>query len=100
MFSSGTPSSDSSETKLCRSSRGAQSLALSPAAVDHRAEAAQDVVPVERGPGPGHEDEAVAFGAVLAPALMPQRGERVDASLGHGERAAGFAGLGVPSGTD
>ena len=32
MLSSGTPSPDSSETKLCRSSRGAQSLAFSPAA--------------------------------------------------------------------
>ena len=32
IFSTGTPASDSSETKLCRSSRGVQSVGLRPAA--------------------------------------------------------------------
>jgi hypothetical protein len=66
MFSSGTPSSDSGETKLRRSSRGRPVLGVQPGRCDHGAEAAQDAVPVAWCPGAGGEDEAIAFGAVLA----------------------------------
>lgn len=64
---------------------------------DHPAEAAQYVVPVELGPGPRGEDEAAAVRVVLAGAPSPQDGERVNASLRHGQGTARFPGLGVAS---
>ena len=48
----------------------------------------------------GSGDGKVNRELVLATALMPQRGECVDTSLGHGQGAAGFACFGVTASAD
>ncbi len=64
------PLSDSSDTKLCRSSRGVHSVGVRPGGLDDGSEGTQDVVPVESSSGCAGEDERVPARWALAFVLV------------------------------
>jgi hypothetical protein len=94
MSSIGTPELESSETKLCRNSRGVHSEASIPAAARHGPEGTPHIGRVELGAVSSGEHEIVVNPSLPHPNPLGQLGlsvfaERVDAERGQLQGSAG-----------
>ncbi|WP_066944094.1 hypothetical protein [Microtetraspora fusca] len=92
MFSIGTPLSESSETKLCRISRGGPLLLVQPCLLENLAEGATDVVGIQLGTDRRGEDKVVIFparaGSLPGDDLtLTVANERIDTAFRQGQRS-------------